>query len=458
MRIKKVFFAPLASGLGATRRAAMLLVMMLTTATAWADGISYLDATGTQQSCTTYTTVESSSTSWNSGWCVVNSNTTISDRITVSGTVNLILTNNATLTASKGITVGSDATLNIYAQTDDEATMGALVADATNDNANWYAGIGGVENTDAGMITINGGKINATGNVGAGIGSGGGTSTVGTITINGGIITAQDCRNYGAGIGGGFNGGKAGTINLNGGVIHAAGIGSGNRGGDCSITVNISDGVKKIVATPVEGGACIGKGASASGTVTVNFKSGGNVVTGDAKDAVFYDTGEGAQRQVRAKAMNHAVTMSDDLKANITATSEYAFTGETVTLTLGTSVDATTLSVNDGAVETTNAGNRQYTFTMPDEDVTVTATLLQTYAVSLPANMEVVSATNAADADGKYITGTTVTFMASFPYAASNVSDGTSTLEPDANGIYTVTVADADITVTATVERTSRSP
>ena len=438
-------------------RAAMLLLVMLLTMTqaAWADGISYLDATGTQQSCTTYTTVESSSTSWNSGWFVVNSNTTISDRITVSGTVNLILTNNATLTASKGITVGSDATLNIYAQTDDEATMGALVADATNSNANWYAGIGGVENADAGMITINGGKINATGNVGAGIGSGGGTSTVGTITINGGIITAQDCRNYGAGIGGGFNGGKAGTINLNGGVIHAAGIGSGNRGGDCSITVNISDGVKKIVATPVEGGACIGKGASASGTVTVNFKSGGNVVTGDAKDAVFYDTGEGAQRQVRAKAMNHAVTMSDDLKANITVSTEYAFTGETVTLTLGTSVDATTLSVNDGAVETTNAGNRQYTFTMPDEDVTVTATLLQTYAVSLPANMEVVSATNAADADGKYITGTTVTFMASFPYAASNVSDGTSTLEPDANGIYTVTVADADITVTATVERSA---
>ena len=437
------------------RMVLMLLLALLTTATAWADGISYLDATGTQQSCTTYTTVESSSTSWSDGWYVVSSSTTIADRISVSGTVNLILTNGKTLTASKGITVGSDATLNIYAQTDDEATMGALVADATNDNANWYAGIGGVEDTDAGMITINGGQINATGWCAAGIGSGGGTSTVGTITINGGIVTAQDNAHYGAGIGGGFSGGKAGTINLNGGVIHAAGIGSGYFGGDCSITVNISDGVKKIVATPVQGGACIGSGKSASGSVTVNFKSGGNVVTGDAKDAVFYDTGEGSQRQIRAKALNHAVTMSDDLKANITATSEYAFAGETVTLTLGTAVDATTLSVNDGAVATTDAGNRQYTFTMPDGDVTVTATLLQTYAVSLPANMEVVSATNAADADGKYITGTTVTFKASFPYAASNVSDGTSTLEPDANGIYTVTVADADVTITATVERSA---
>ena len=438
------------------RAAVMLLVMMLTATTAWADGISYLDATGTQQSCTTYTTVESSSTFWNSGWFVVNSNTTISDRITVSGTVNLILTNNATLTASKGITVGSDATLNIYAQTDDEATMGALVASGANDNQ-YNAGIGGVDNTAAGTITINGGKINATGNVGAGIGSGGQSgATVGTITINGGIITAQDNAGYGAGIGGGILG-KASTINLNGGVIHAAGIGSSYMGGDCSITVNISDGIRKIVATPVQGGACIGKGNSASGSVTVNFISGGNIVTGDDKDAVFYDTGEGAQRQVRAKALNHTVTMSDDLKANITLNTEYAFAGETVTLTLGTSVDASTLKVNDGTSDLTltDAGNRSYTFTMPAGNVTVTATLLQTYSVNLPANMEVVGATNAADANGKYITGTTVNFKASFLCAASNVSDGTNTLEPDANGIYSVTVGTADITVTATIEHSS---
>ena len=36
MSIKKDIFAPWSKGLGATRRAAMLLVMMLTTATAWA--------------------------------------------------------------------------------------------------------------------------------------------------------------------------------------------------------------------------------------------------------------------------------------------------------------------------------------------------------------------------------------------------------------------------------------
>lgn len=419
--------------------------------------VTYLDASGAQQSCTTYTTVESSSTSWNSGWYVVNSNTTISDRITVSGTVNLILTNNATLTASKGITVGSDATLNIYAQTDDEATMGALVASGANDNQQYNAGIGGVDNTAAGTITINGGKINATGMVGAGIGSGGQSgATVGIITINGGIVTAQDGSGYGAGIGGGGIQGKAGTINLNGGIINAAGIGSGYLGGDCSMTVNISDGVRKIVATPVQGGACIGKGASASGTVTVNFISGGNIVTGDAKDAVFYDTGEGSERQIRTGVSSHSINMSDDLKANITLNTEYALEGETITLTLGAAVDASTLKVNDGTSDLTltDAGNRNYTFTMPAGNVTVTATLLQTYSVNLPANMEVVSATNAADANGKYITGTTVTFKASFPYAASDVSDGTNTLTAD-DGVYSVTVADADITVTATIERSS---
>ena len=48
MSIKKDFFAPLALGLGATRRAAMLLlVMMLTAATAWATSISTINVGGT---------------------------------------------------------------------------------------------------------------------------------------------------------------------------------------------------------------------------------------------------------------------------------------------------------------------------------------------------------------------------------------------------------------------------
>ena len=76
------------------------LALLATAQGAWADDVAYLDANGAQQTCSTYTTVTNSSTSWSGGWYVVSSSTTIADRITVSGTVNLILTNNATLTAS----------------------------------------------------------------------------------------------------------------------------------------------------------------------------------------------------------------------------------------------------------------------------------------------------------------------------------------------------------------------
>ena len=424
--------------------------------------LRYLDENGDTQTLDTDKTIVTSATkSWSNGWYVVYDDVTISDRITVSGTVNLILCNGATLTASKGITVGSNNTLNIYAQTDDEATMGTLVADATSETD--CAGIGGVSNAhpNCGTIVINGGKITANGNE-AGIGGGGYQSTNGNITINGGIVNATaGSYSYSAGIGGGNNGYVA-SVTLNGGIITAtgdtqyggAGIGTGAYAGSGTMTVTIGSGVKKLVATKGYGSECIGKESHAQTTVNVVFKNGDTTVEGDAKDAVFYDSGEGSVRQVRAKALNHAVTMSNDLKANITATPEYALTGETVTLTLGTAVDASTLKVNDGANDLmlTDVGNRQYTFTMPDGDVTITADVEQSYAVNLPTNLEIVSATNTADNNGKYISGTVVTFKPVFGYEASNVSDGANTLTAN-EGVYCVTVSDADITITATVER-----
>ena len=426
--------------------------------------VKYLDGNGTLTTLDAdATTMTSTTTSWTGGWYMLYDDVTIADRISVSGTVNLILANGATLTASKGITVGSSATLNLYAQSDDEATMGALVATAENNSNN--AAIGGVNNTNFGTIVINGGKITATTNSNSGAGIGGGYgSTGGSITINGGIVSATaGGYSNSAGIGGGNNGYVA-SVTLNGGIITAtgdtqyggAGIGTGAYASSGTMTITIGSGVKKLVATRGSGSDCIGKGTSASTTVNVVFKNGETTVEGDDKDAVFYDTGEGTVRQVRAKALNHAVTMSNDLKANITAMPEYALAGETVTLTLGAAVDASTLKVNDGTSDLTltDAGNSQYTFTMPDGDVTVTATAAQSYAVNLPANMEVVSATNAADANGKYITGTIVTFKPEFGYEASNVSDGTNALTAT-DGVYSVTVADADITITATVERSS---
>lgn len=442
-----------------------LAVMLMTAQTAWAQGVNYLDASGTQQTCSTYTTMTSSTTSWSDGWYVVSNSTTINNRISVSGTVNLILCNNATLTASKGITIGSSATFNVYAQTEDEATMGALTATAEVNSNN--SAIGGVYQTNFGTININGGKITATTNYNCGAPIGGAYgSNSGNITINGGIVsaTAHDYTNC-AGIGGGNNG-YVSSIILNGGVITAtgdtqyggAGIGTGSYGGSGTMIITITSGVKRIVATKGYNSDCIGKGTNATTTVNVVFKHNNSEVTGDAKNAVFYDTGEGASsRTIRGNVTNHSITISNNILASVTANVAAAPEGETITLTVGTAVDESTLKVNDGNSDLTltDIGNRQYTFVMPNADVTVTASVAATYSVTLPANMEIVSATNTADANGKYISGTTVTFKVSFPFTAtSEVSDGTNTLTAT-DGIYSVTVGTADITITATTQRSA---
>ncbi len=430
------------------------VLAMLVLPTALFAQTAYLDEKGSLKTLEeSATAITSSMTTWSAGWYVVSDNVTIDERITVNGDVHLILADGATLTASKGITVSASANFNVYAQSMAEATMGELVASATSADETSAAGIGGVMQLDAGEVTINGGKIKAVGkNQSAGIGSGA-LASVGTITINGGIVYANDNVGRAAGIGSGVLG-IAGIINLNGGVIYSQGIGAGQSGKNVPITVNISDKVKKIVATPTFKGMCIGKGQSASGSVNIVFKNSENEVTGDEKDAVFYDSGEGDERIIRSKAMNHNVVISDDIKTEVAASTKYAFTGETVSLNISVAVDASSLLINGGSVALTNAEDGLYTFVMPDGDAKVSAGTIDTYSVKIPEQMEIVSTSNPADGDGKYISGTIVEFRLMFPYTTTDVSDGTNTLVA-ANGIYSVTVGTSDINVTATIEHNS---
>ena len=184
---------------------------------------------------------------------VVTETASISTRITVSGEVNLILCDGATLTASKGITVAEGNTLNIYAQSEGN-TAGSLLINSVDD---YHAGIGGVyENKNAGTVNIHGGKITTTGGGnGAGIGGfwagNGGNITIyggtvdavggkfaagigggqpgdtggngGTVTIYGGTVTAKGSTDGGAGIGGGHTGGNGGNVTINGGTVIATG-------------------------------------------------------------------------------------------------------------------------------------------------------------------------------------------------------------------------------------------
>lgn len=299
--------------------AALCLTMLPTAGWAADAPVEYIDfdENGVQitepRSCDQYSLVTENNTEWNAsdennGWYVVSGEVTIGkkeapQRVTVSGDVHLILTNNAKLTVNGGISVNAGNSLTIYAQpTKDGETPGSLTVEnvqATN------AGIGGGNYGAGGTITINGGTITTNGGVNsAGIGGGSKINgSGGTITINGGEITANGGDN-GAGIGGGsassgsiitINGGTiattggnlgagigslgaGGTIEINGGDITAtggnlgAGIGGGDNDSGGEITINGGD---KIIATGNGGGAGIGGGNyGAGGMIEIN---GGNI-------------------------------------------------------------------------------------------------------------------------------------------------------------------------------------
>ena len=261
--------------------------------------------TGKTENCTS---VESSTepVTWNAGWYVVNSTVTISEPITVTGEVHLILTNGCTLTAEKGIVVTSTNSLTIYAQSKNGGTLNAT--GMTDDSGNASAGIGGsTSSVDSGSITIHGGIINATGGVannnfgnpnygGAGIGgsttSSGNGGNSGTIEIYGGTITANSGAGNltGAGIGGGGGdnvGGAGSNITIYGGSVTAAstgtrlggagiGGGGGNKDGGTGENINIYGGT--VNAT----GGNLGAGIGGGGSSTIDdssHKSGDGAVT-----------------------------------------------------------------------------------------------------------------------------------------------------------------------------------
>ena len=158
-----------------------------TNALATINDVKYLDENGSEQTADNVTVVDSSMTEWQSGWYIVNSNITIDNRVTVSGDVHLILADGASLTAHDDINVAQGNSFTVYAQSAG-ADMGVLTA---KNKGMDEAGIGGGSWENAGTITINGGNVTATGgSFAAGIG-GGNKASGGTITINGGKVTAK---------------------------------------------------------------------------------------------------------------------------------------------------------------------------------------------------------------------------------------------------------------------------
>ena len=296
-----------------TLLALMLAMMAAVTSAGYAlDDVAYQEASFDEKNGEViYTGKKASScievgggtTTWtDGGWYVVSKDVSIKDRIKVSGTVNLILCDDCTLTARSGIEVAKGKTLNIYAQS---KGTGAIKATGSM-NA---AAIGSTEPdynphpVEAGNIVINGGNINATGGQSA-AGIGGGYSG-GSTVIYGGTISAQGGGYYGgAGIGGGYRG-SGGSITIYGGTIDArghdgiesgaAGIGGGSSG-HCG-TVKIYGG--KIYAAGGTYAAGIGAGSDgANGTITI---SGGDITAAGGDSAAGIGEGIGYDYYINDK-------------------------------------------------------------------------------------------------------------------------------------------------------------
>ena len=225
---------------------ALCMVLALMPQMAFADtvtGITYLDASGAQQTCDNATAVTEDDTTWGTDnettWYVAQGDVTIESRVTVTGDVHLILADGCNLTVNGGIYVSSwtASKLTIYGQ---ENGTGELYAYASSGSD--YAGIGGNKEPygTSGEITINGGNITAVGDgIGAGIG-GGDMGGFECITINGGTVTATGGNNGGSSGIGTFEGGStSGTITISGGTVMATGT---NHGIDASFMGTISTG------------------------------------------------------------------------------------------------------------------------------------------------------------------------------------------------------------------------
>ena len=222
------------------------MVLALMSQMAFADtvtGITYLDASGAQQTCDNATAVTEDDTTWGTDnettWYVAQGDVTIESRVTVTGDVHLILADGCNLTVNGGIYVSSwtASKLTIYGQ---ENGTGELYAYASSGSD--FAGIGGNKEPygTSGEITINGGNITAVGDgIGAGIG-GGDMGGFECITINGGTVTATGGNNGGSSGIGTFEGGStSGTITISGGTVMATGT---NHGIDASFMGTISTG------------------------------------------------------------------------------------------------------------------------------------------------------------------------------------------------------------------------
>ena len=184
----------------------------------------YIDADGNEQTCSNYNIITGSTdntvtlgTDGTESWYVVDDNVSItnngSEALNFHGAVHLILMDGATLTVEGRLPILAYGSLTIYGQSYGTGSLvanGSSSAISVSDYNNLIANVG--------TLTINGGNITATSTGSNSI------SVSNAITINGGSVTASSSYMYGNGITSTNSG-----ITINGGTVNATG-GSQNYG------------------------------------------------------------------------------------------------------------------------------------------------------------------------------------------------------------------------------------
>jgi len=309
-----------------------------TESTGSANAVRYLDADGSEKFVTDAAEITSDTTTVANGWYVVKESVQLTEKITVSGTVHLILCDNATLTTS-GVQLAKGNSLTIYAQSEDPDRMGSLISQS---DTNGQAAIGGFKG-GSGTLVINGGNISATStkSFSAAIGCGSSSAYASAyssdpITVNGGIVTATSSANAAA-IGGSMNSSGC-TVVVNGGIVIAnagrngSGIGGGRAGGGGHFTQN--------------GGIVLA--SCGHSDITHHAISIGNGANSTAKGTAIYNGGITFLKGVGIlNANSFTLDQNFDLPEGATLTVE---SGKTLTVAKGGYLSISGTLINNGTI------------------------------------------------------------------------------------------------------------
>ena len=219
--------------------------------------VDYIDADGSAKRLyDDYTVIDENTVNMGTAntktWYVLKDEVINNNYIKAKGDVNIILCDGAKLTDPRGIAVyENEGNLTIYGQT--EGTGELYIEKVAGYGG--YAAIGGMQDKNSGVITINGGTITAYGEYSS-AGIGGSIRSDGTVIINGGTINAKGGARFAA-IGGGHQGN--GYVTINGGNINADGKIGGSGTGTGTISLSWKNPTDSIKATQYQGDVTLQK-------------------------------------------------------------------------------------------------------------------------------------------------------------------------------------------------------